>query len=176
MMNEGFAIWLTGLPASGKTAVAEGIIRRLEELYEIKVERLESDALRKVLTPEPSYSVAEREWFYDVMVFIGRMLTRNGINIIIDATGNRKSHREKARDSMGKFLEVYIRCPLNTCMERDPKGIYRLAQLGKATTVPGIQDVYEEPVSPDLIIDSDKVSPETGAEHVIANIKGKHWV
>jgi len=175
-VNEGFAIWLTGLPASGKTAVAEGIIRRLEELYELKVQHLESDALRKVLTPEPSYSVSEREWFYDVIVFLGDMLTKHGINIIIDATGNRTAHREKARNSIGKFLEVYIRCPLNTCMERDPKGIYRLAQSGKATSVPGIQDVYEEPASPDLIIDSDKVSPETGAEHVIANIKGKHWV
>jgi len=175
-MNEGFAIWLTGLPASGKTAVAEAIIRRLEELYETKVVHLESDSLRKVLTPNPVYSVAEREWFYDVMVFIGAMLTKNGINIIIDATGNRLAHREKARDSMGKFLEVYIRCPLKTCIDRDPKGIYRLAQLGKTTTVPGIQDVYEEPVSPDIIIDSDQVTPETGAEHVIARLKGKHWV
>ena len=175
-VNEGFAISLTGLPASGKTAVAEGIIRRLEELYELKVQHLESDALRKVLTPEPLYSVSEREWFYDVIVYMGEMLTKHGINVIIDATGNRTAHREKARNSIGKFLEVYIRCPLNTCMERDPKGIYRLAQSGKATSVPGIQDVYEEPASPDLIIDSDKVSPETGAEHVIANIKGKHWV
>ena len=94
-VNEGFAIWLTGLPASGKTAVAEGIIRRLEELYELKVQHLESDALRKVLTPEPSYSVSEREWFYDVMVFIGEMLTKNGINIIIDATGNRLAHKKR---------------------------------------------------------------------------------
>jgi len=104
------------------------------------------------------------------------MLTKNGINIIIDATGNRMAHREKARNSIGKFLEVYIRCPLKTCIERDPKGIYRLARSGKATSVPGIQEVYEEPASPDLIIDSDKVSPETGAEHVIARLKGKHWV
>ncbi len=175
-MKEGFAIWLTGLPASGKTAVAEAIMRRLEELYEIKVQHLESDTLRKVLTPQPSYSATEREWFYDVIVYIGEMLTKNGINIIIDATGNRLAHREKARHSIGKFLEVYIRCPLKVCMDRDPKGIYGLAKSGKTTTVPGMQDVYEEPVSPDLIIDSDKVSPETGAEHVIANIKGKRWI
>ncbi len=175
-MNEGFAIWLTGLPASGKTAVAEVIIRRLEELYEIKIQHLESDALRKVLTPEPVYSAAERDWFYDVMVFMGNMLAKNGVNIIFDATGNKRALREKARNSIVRFLEVYIRCPLKTCMDRDPKGIYRMAQLGKASTVPGIQDVYEEPVSPDIIIDSDKVSPETGAEHVIARLKEKQWV
>ena len=115
-MNEGFAIWLTGLPASGKTAVAEAIIRRVEELYEIKIQHLESDSLRKLLTPDPAYSVAEREWFYKVMVFIGEMLTKNGVNVIFDATANRSAHREMARNSIGKFLEVYIRCPLKTCM------------------------------------------------------------
>ncbi len=176
LINEGFAIWLTGLPASGKTAVAEAIIRRLEELYETKVQHLESDVLRKILTPEPSYSVTEREWFYKVMVFIGEMLTKNGGNVIFDATANRSAHREMARNSIGKFLEIYIRCPLKTCMDRDPKGIYRLAQHGKTSTVPGIQDVYEEPAAPDIIIDSDKVSPESGAEHVIARLKGKHWI
>ena len=110
------------------------------------------------------------------MVFMGNMLTKNGVNIIFDATGNKRALREKARNSIGKFLEVYIRCPIKTCMDRDPKGIYRMAQLGKAATVPGIQDVYEEPESPDIIIDSDKVSPETGAEHVLAKMKEKHWV
>ncbi len=175
-MNEGFAIWLTGLPASGKTAVAEVIIRRLDEFYDMKIQHLETDTLRKILTPEPSYSFSERDWFYNVMVFMGDMLTKNGVNVIFDATGNKRVHREKARNSICKFLEVYIRCPLKTCMDRDPKGIYRMAQLGKAATVPGIQDVYEEPVSPDIIIDSDKVSPETGAEHVIAKLKEKQWV
>lgn len=175
-MKEGFAIWITGLPASGKTALAEAITRRLYEWYEIKVVNLESDTLRKVLTPEPTYSHKEREWFYAVMTFMGQMLTTNGINVIFDATGNKKAHRDKARSSITKFMEVYVRCPLQTCMARDPKGIYRMAHEGKASTVPGIQDVYEEPQSPELIIESERVSPEEGAEHVIAKMKEKGWV
>ena len=174
--TEGFAIWITGLPASGKTALAEAIMRRLYEWYEIKVVNLESDTLRKVLTPEPTYSHKERDWLYGVMAYIGQMLTTNGINVIFDATGNKRAHRDKTRASIPKFMEVYTRCPLQTCMARDPKGIYRMAQVGNASTVPGIQDPYEEPESPEVIIESDKVSPEDGAEHVIAKMKEKGWV
>ncbi|SRR3989337_4154584 len=175
-MSEGFAIWVTGLPASGKTVLAEAIKKRLYEWYEIKIVHFESDQLRNILTPEPTYSVKERDWFYGVMVYFGRMLTSNGINVIFDATGNRKVHRSDARSSIVKFMEVYVRCPLGTCMKRDPKGIYKMAQTGMATTVPGIQNEYEEPESPELIIDSDKISPDSGAEHVIAKMKEKGWV
>lgn len=174
--TEGFAIWITGLPASGKTALAEAIGQRLYEWYRIKVVHLQSDTLRKVLTPEPAYSREERDWFYDVMRFMGEMLTTNGINVIFDATGNKRAHRDKTRSSINRFMEVYVRCPLQTCMARDQKGIYRMAQMGKASTVPGIQDPYEEPESPEIIIDSERVSPEGGAEHVIAKMKEKGWV
>ena len=175
-MSEGFAIWITGLPASGKTAIAEAIIRRLDEWYGMKVTHLESDNLRKVLTPEPTYSLKERDWFYEVMTFIGQMLTTNGINVILDATANRRRHRDKARSSITRFMEVYVKCPLQSWMARDPKGIYQMAQIGKATTVPGIQDVYEEPAAPELVIESDRVSPEEGAEHVLARLKEKGWI
>lgn len=175
-MTEGFAIWITGLPASGKTALAEAIMRRLQEWYEIRVVHMESDALRKVLTPEPAYSEKERDWFYNVMIYFGQMLTTHGIHVIFDATGNRRFHRDRARSSIPKFIEVYVRCPLQTCIARDPKGIYRMAREGKATTVPGIQDIYEEPESPEVVIESERVSPEEGAEHVIARMKEKGWV
>jgi len=175
-MSEGFAIWITGLPASGKTALAEVIIRRLDEWYGMKVTHLESDTLRKVLTPEPIYSLKERDWFYEVMTFMGQMLTSNGISVILDATANRRRHRDKARTSITKFMEVYVKCPLQSCMARDPKGIYQMAKTGKASTVPGIQDAYEEPEAPEIIIESDRLSPEEGAEHVLARLKEKGWV
>ncbi|MDD5433953.1 MAG: adenylyl-sulfate kinase [Nitrospira sp.] len=175
-LGEGFGIWVTGLPASGKTSVAEAIEKCLSEWYTIKIIRLESDILRKVLTPEPAYSQKERDWFYDVMIFIGQMLTSNGINVIFDATGNKMAHRDKARGVITRFMEVYVKCPLHICIERDPKGIYRMAQSGKAVTVPGLQEVYEEPVSPDIVIESDKISPQAGADHVIAKLKEMGWV
>jgi len=175
-MTEGFAIWITGLPASGKTALARAIVRRLDEWYEIQVVHLESDVLRSILTPEPTYSARERDWFYNVMVYFGQMLTSHGIHVIFDATGNRRSHRMQARAAISKFMEVYVKCPIEICVARDPKGIYRMAREGKATTVPGVQDVYEEPDSPEVIIDSENVSPEEGAEHVIARLKEQGWI
>ncbi len=175
-MTEGFALWITGLPASGKTALAEAILRRLDEWYRMKVVHLESDNLRKVLTPEPTYTIKERDWFYGVMTFMGQMLTTNGISVIFDATGNRRIHRDTARSSISKFMEVYVRCPLEVCVARDPKGVYKMALTGKASTVPGIQDVYEEPESPEIVIESHRFSPEDGAEHVIAKMKEKGWV
>lgn len=174
--GEGFAIWITGLPASGKSSAASIIEKRLHEWYTIKAVRLESDVLRKVLTPEPTFSQRERDWFYDVMIFMGQMLTANGINVIFDATGNKKVYRDKAKSLISKYMEVYIKCPLHICMERDPKGIYKLAQSGRAQCVPGLQDIYEEPLSPDIIIESDKVAPEIGADHVIARMKEKGWI
>lgn len=174
--NEGFAIWVTGLPASGKTSVAEAIEKKISEWYTIKITRLESDVLRKVLTPEPAYSEKERDWFYTVMIFMGHILASNGVNVIFDATGNKMVYRDKARASITKFMEVYVKCPLQTCIERDPKGIYKMAQSGKTDTVPGLQEVYEEPESPDIVIESDTVSSEIGAGHVIAKLKEKGWV
>lgn len=174
--GEGFAIWVTGLPASGKSSVAGIIEKRLYEWYTVKAVRLESDVLRKVLTPEPSYSQGERDWFYDVMIFMGQMLTANGVNVIFDATGNKRVYRDKAKASISRFMEVYIKCPLHICMERDPKGIYKLAQTGSAHNVPGLQDIYEEPLSPDVMIASDMTPPDIGADHVIAKMKEKGWV
>lgn len=175
-MTNGFAIWITGLPASGKTALARAIIHRLDEWYAFKLVHLESDNLRKILTPEPTYTIKEREWFYGVMTYFGQMLTTNGISVIFDATGNKRIHRDKARSSIPKFMEVYVKCPLESCIARDPKGIYRMAQMGKASTVPGIQDAYEEPEVPEIIIESERISSMDGAEHVIAKMKEKGWV
>jgi adenylylsulfate kinase len=172
----GFAIWITGLPASGKTATARELRKMLQENYNIRCASLESDALRRVLTPEPSYSLKERDWFYSVLLFIGELLIKNGVNVLFDATANRRAYRDHARQSLGRFLEVYIRCPLEVCMARDPKGIYRKASMGETATAPGVQDVYEEPLSPEVIIDSDKVGPQKGAERIVEKMKQLEWL
>jgi len=176
MPYKGFAIWVTGLPASGKTTLARAVEKRLYQWYGVKVVRLESDELRKILTPHPTYSVEERDWFYNVLVFMGELLTKNGINVIFDATGNRRAYREKARRLIKKFMEVYTKCSLDVCKQRDVKGIYERALRGLATTVPGIQEPYEEPEAPELIINTETTTPEEGAEHVIAKLKEQGWI
>lgn len=169
-MGEPFAIWVTGLPASGKSTITMALVDRLKKRG-ITVQVLESDALRDVLTPHPTYSLKERDIFYNAMVYIGGLLIGNGVNVIFDATANKRRYREKARHLIKRFMEVYVRCPIEVCMERDRKGIYAKAKKGEARTVPGIQEEYEPPEDPTVIIDSDKESPQEGAERIMKKME-----
>jgi len=166
MTEPGWAIWITGLPASGKSTVAKALKERLTQLG-IDVQILESDVVRKVLTPNPTYSPEERETFYSSLVYIGVILTQNGVNVVFDATANRRRWRRAARGLIDRFLQAYIRCPLEVCRERDPKGIYRKAAAGEATYVPGSQEDYEEPWHADVELDCVRDSPEEAAEKII---------
>jgi len=138
----------------------------------IKVQVLESDELRRVLTPKPKYTEEERDWFYGVMAWIGWLLVRNGVNVIFDATANKRAYRERARRLIGpgRFMEVYVRCPLEVCMARDVKGIYKLALEGKASTVPGLQVPYEEPLRPDVVVDTSEMRPEECVKLVLKRL------
>lgn len=148
-----FAIWLTGLPGSGKSTLARFLKQKLIEKG-FKVEVLESDALRQELFPNSTYSPEERDLFYRLMVALGKRLYEAGFVVIFDATANRRRWRERARQLIPRFAEVYVRCDLEECMRRDPKGIYSKAQKGLATTVPGLQSTYEEPKNPELTVNT----------------------
>lgn len=164
-MKTPFAIWITGLPASGKTTIRKVLVKRLEDAG-MHVQVLESDELRKIITPKPSYSLEERDNFYRTMVYIGELLVRNGVNVIFDATANKRLYRDNARGAITNFVEVFVKCPLAVCMQRDPKGIYKKAKEGKAATVPGLQELYEEPLNPEITVESDKEDPEAAAEKI----------
>ncbi len=165
-----FCIWITGLPASGKSTIAKTLKEKLEQMG-LRIQILDSDELRKILTPKPTYSKEERDWFYNVLVYIAKLLYDNGANVIIAATGNKRIYRENARRLIDNFIEVYLKCSLEVCMKRDRKGIYSLAEKGLSSTVPGLQDPYEEPTRPELTLETDKLGIEECAEKVIEFIK-----
>ncbi len=163
--TEPFAVWITGLPACGKSTITACLRQMLAERG-VQAEVLESDELRKILGG--GYGEADRETFYRRMVWIATMLIRHGVSVIFDATANRRQYRDAARRQIGRFFEVFVDVPLEVCMARDPKGIYRSAAEGKASDVPGLQAAYEPPENPDLTIDGVHEYPLDAAQRIIA--------
>lgn len=167
--KRGFAVWLTGIPASGKSSITRELVNKLEGLG-ISVTVLESDEMRMILTPEPTYSDKERDAFYRSLAMIGELITRSGMNVVFDATANKRAYREFARTLIPRFAEVQVTCPLDVCMQRDPKGIYGRAAAGGANTVPGLQAAYEPALTPEVTVDC-RVSPEASADVILDNLK-----
>ncbi len=180
-MAEGWCVWVTGLPGSGKSVISEALTKLLKARG-VHAELLSSDALRKVMTPKPSYSLEERDGVYDTLVYIAGLLTHNAVNVVIDATGNLRRYRENARELPSCFIEVYLECPLDVCMEREatrgrsyhaPRGIYSSAKEGRAPTVPGVGQPYEKPEHPEVTIDTTKSSPEEAAAEIFKAVQRK---
>lgn len=175
-MNQqhGFAVWLTGIPSSGKSSITRELAKRLRD-YGLCIVVLESDEMRKILTPEPSYSDEERDRFYSQLALIGELITRNGPHVIFDATANKRNYRDHTRKLIKNFVEVYVECPLEVCVKRDPKGIYARAALKKATTVPGVQALYEPPLNPEMTLDC-RTSPDINANIILDKIKQLQYI
>jgi adenylylsulfate kinase len=169
-----WAIWITGLPGSGKSALARAAATALREEGE-PVRVLELDEIRKTLTPHPTYSDAERDVVYRALAGMAALLTEVGVPVIIDATAPRRRWRDLARATIPRFAEVQLLCPLPICRERErtrplghaPRGIY--AHAGQpGATVPGVDVPYEAALDPELVIDTSKEDLADAASRVVA--------
>lgn len=168
-MRPGFALWLTGLPAAGKSTLAAALAAELSGRG-VNLVVLESDVVRRVLTPRPRYDEEEREVFYGALAYITQLLTEHGVSVLIDGTAHRRSYRDRARQQIPRFAEIYVDCPQAVCIERDPKGIYRQAREGKSASVPGLQVPYEPPERPAAVVRSAEETPADAARRVIASL------
>jgi adenylylsulfate kinase len=164
-----FAVWITGLPASGKSSLASALKTQLAARG-IDVAVLESDELRRTLTPDRGYDEKERDGFYHQLVYLGILLVSHGVPVIFDATANRRAWREEARRAISDFLEVYVDCPTEICEARDPKGIYRRAKSGEISSLPGLQMEYEPPETPEIAVRGDRENPDSAARRVIGKL------
>jgi adenylylsulfate kinase len=167
-----WAIWLTGRPGSGKSTIARAAAARLTESG-TPVTVLELDQIRRVVTPTPTYSHAERELVYRALVFMAVTLTEAGVPVLIDATAHRRAWRALARASIARFAEVQLDCPLDVAQVRErtrprgaaPADIYaRAGQPG--ATVPGVDVAYETSPAAELTIDTGSEDPAAAAERV----------
>lgn len=160
-----FAAWLTGRPASGKSAIARELVGLLHERG-VEVSVLESDVMRTQLTPFPRYDDADRDFFYRTLAEIGAQLVNGGRPVVFDATANRRAYRDAGRKAIERFAEVYVDTPLEICKARDPKGLYR----------GGMTIDYEPPLTPELVIDGSRTAPAEGARAILALLEKRAWV
>ena len=170
-----FALWLTGLPACGKSAIARELLVQLHARGTDPA-LLESDAMRKQLTPFPRYDAAERDFFYGCLGDIAVLLVQRGVPVVVDATANKRSYRDGLRARVTNFAEIFVDTPAEICAARDPKGLYRAAREGSVSTLPGSQAAYEPPAAPELIVPGDGTTPATAAQAVFALLERRGWI
>lgn len=167
-----FAVWLTGLSGSGKSAIAKALLPELHARG-IDAAVLESDVLRTQLTPFPRYDEAERDQFYETIARWGADLASRDKPVIFDATANRRAYRDRARAAIARFAEVFVDTPIEVCAARDPKGIYRNK---KTSTLPGVHVPYEIPLSPELVVRGDEGTPRGAALAVVELLQRRGWL
>ncbi len=165
--NNGCVVWLTGLPGSGKTTVARLLEAKIRNMG-LRIEVLDGDEVRKNLSPELGFSKEDREAHAKRVVYISKLLSQNGIITVVSLISPYREFRKYARDTIGKnFIEVWVKASVETCRKRDPKGLYKKVEEGKISNMTGIQDPYEPPLNPELILETEKEEPEASATRVI---------
>jgi adenylyl-sulfate kinase len=168
----GFVLWMTGLPASGKSTLAGLIKKKLESEYGRYVELLDGDEVRKGLSSDLGLSREDREEHARRVSYLAKVLARNGVISVVALISPYRSSRQRARELIGEgdFVEVYVKASLATCEKRDPKGLYARARRGEIDNMTGIQDPYEAPIFPEIVVDTEKATPEASAEELIDSL------
>lgn len=169
-MEKGVTVWFTGLPCSGKTTIADKVAEILKA-EEYRVERLDGDIVRKGLTSDLGFSKQDRDENIKRVTFVAKLLTRNGVIVLSTFVSPYRERRQLTRQDIGAFIEVYARCPIEECMKRDVKGMYRKALAGEIKDFTGVDDPYEEPLNPELILDTDKETVEESANKVLMKLR-----
>ncbi len=153
--QKGFVLWFTGLPAAGKTTLANGVHQKLDSAG-YKVERLDGDIIRKELAKDLDFSREGRRKNIERVAFVASLLSKHGVGVVASFISPYKSERELVRDKVVNYIEVHVNTPLEICEARDPKGMYAKARRGEIKFFTGISDPYEEPENPHLRVCGDE--------------------
>jgi adenylylsulfate kinase len=166
-LAQGTTIWLTGLPSSGKTTLAESVARSLKQ-WGTPVEVLDGDEIRRSLSADLGFSAKDRQEHARRVIFLSKLLSRNGVNVIVPLISPYRETRAQARQELERFIEVYVKCSLEECIRRDVKGLYGRAIRGEITEFTGISDPYEPPESPEVIVETDTLSEDECCQLILA--------
>ena len=172
-MEKGFVVWITGLPGSGKTSVALRVAEMLRA-GGCRVEVLDGDEVRRWLSPEAGFTREDRRRHLIRVAHVARLLARNGVVVVCSFVSPYRDVRREVRSIVevdAPFIEVYAKCSLEECMRRDPKGLYKRALRGEIKHMTGLDDPYEEPPNPDLVLDTEHHTADHNAGKLIEYLK-----
>jgi len=166
----GCTVWMTGLPGSGKTTIAEELRSRLVDMGR-NVEILDGDEVRKGLSSDLGFSKEDRQQHARRVTYVAKVLSRNGVIVLVGLISPFRAFRQYAREEIGDFLEVFVDTSLEECIRRDPKGLYKKAMAGEIKDLTGLQDPYEHPEHPELVIPTESATVDEAAGMVIATLR-----
>ncbi len=165
----GFTVWFTGLPGAGKSTLSKMLGERLKQCG-LPAQVLDGDEVRKRLTKGLGFSREDREENIRRIAYVAKLLTNIGGISIVAAISPYLNSRAEARAEIKNFVEVFVECPLQTCMHRDPKGLYAKASKGEITNFTGISDPYEPPEKPEIIVRTDQENPEESLQKILTRL------
>ena len=165
--DKGFCLWFTGLSSAGKTTISKVIETELEKRRS-RLEILDGDIIRENLSKGLGFSKEDRDTNIGRIAFVADLLSRNGVPVITAAISPYKEIRDEAREMMDdRFIEVYVEASVDTCAERDVKGLYKKAFAGEIKEFTGVSDPYEAPENPEVVCHTESESPEESAQKLL---------
>ncbi len=170
-MHKGFVVWFTGLPASGKTTLAKALEKDLVARGMKNVQRLDGDVVRQDLTRDLGFSKEDRDENIRRITFVAELLSNNGVATTCSFISPYRDARTTARARCRNFIEVYVECPLETLIERDPKGLYKKALSGEITGFTGVDDPYEPPESPEVVVHTGAETVEESTRKILTHLE-----
>jgi adenylylsulfate kinase len=174
--QNGFCLWFTGLSGSGKTTITNHLVKELRARG-AKLEILDGDIVRENLSKGLGFSKEDRDTNIRRIAFVANLLSRNGVPVITAAISPYRELRDEARELMdGRFIEAYVKASVETCEQRDVKGLYAKARSGEIKEFTGISDPYEPPESPELVLETEHQSPEESARQIIAFLEQRDLI
>jgi len=169
--QSGFVLWFTGLSASGKTTLAKAVERELIERGIHDVQRLDGDVVRQDLTRDLGFSKEDRDENIRRITFVAELLSNNGVATMCSFISPYRNARANARARCANFLEVYVECPMETLVERDPKGLYKKALAGEIAGFTGVDDPYEVPEAPEIVVHSGSETIEQSTRVIVGELE-----